>query len=87
MSITKPQKKPKIITAEELDEMFDRGDDISEYLDYSTAKMHYPVKRITIDFPLDILNALDIEAEKIGVPRTSLIKLWVAEQLKLQQKK
>jgi len=49
-----------------------------------SAKARYPLQRISIDFPVNILEKVDHEAAKIGVTRTSLIKMWVAEQLHKQ---
>jgi hypothetical protein len=34
-----------------------------------------------IDFPIWMLHFLDKEAERLGIPRQSLIKVWVAERL------
>ncbi|MDP1573818.1 MAG: CopG family transcriptional regulator [Coxiellaceae bacterium] len=82
------KKKIKKITGEELDELFDRGEeDIMQYMDLSTIKMHYPMQRITIDFPKETLEMLDVEAAKIGVTRTSLIKVWIADCLAKQRAK
>ena len=87
MSISKSKKIPKWATAEELDEMFDRGDDLAEYIDFNKTKTYKPTQRITIDFPGHILQLLDLEADKIGVTRTSLIKMWVSEQLSKHREK
>jgi hypothetical protein len=69
--------------AKEFDKRFDEGGDVSQYLDISKAKR--PVqeqKRVNVDFPLWMIQLLDKEAKRLGVPRQSLIKLWVAERLK-----
>ena len=69
--------------AEEFDEKFDEGDDISQYLDIPKARK--PVqeqKRVNVDFPLWMIQLLYKEAKRLGVPRQSIIKLWVAERLK-----
>jgi len=69
--------------AKELDEKFDKGEDISDYLDVSKA--HRPgqeQKRVNVDFPLWMIQLLDKEAKRLGVPRQSIIKVWVAERLK-----
>lgn len=69
--------------AKELDEKFDKGEDISAYLDVSKA--HRPgqeQKRVNVDFPLWMIHLLDKEAKRLGVPRQSIIKVWVAERLK-----
>lgn len=69
--------------AEELDELFDSGADISEYLDMSTiTKNGTQTKKVNVDFPEWVINALDFEAKKIGVTRQSIIKVWIAERLK-----
>jgi hypothetical protein len=69
--------------AEEFDEKFDEGDDISQYLDIPKArKPAQEQKRVNVDFPLWMIQLLDKEAKRLGVPRQSIIKLWVAERLK-----
>ena len=83
----------KKITAEEFDKKFDNGEDINEYLDFSQAikldeleTKTIKTKKINVDFPENILTLLDQEARKIGVTRQSIIKVWVAERLKEEQK-
>ena len=71
----------KKVKAADFDSLFEHGDNITEHLDLTSVKAHYPTQRITIDSPKIILDELDIEAAKIGVRRTSLIKIWVAEHL------
>ena len=69
--------------AEELEKIFDAGEDISIYLDVSKA--HRPEqeqKRVNVDFPLWMIHQLDKESKRLGVPRQSIIKVWVAERLK-----
>lgn len=73
--------KNKNLTSSEFDRQFEAGDDVMPYLDSASAKVRYPVKRVSIDFPQNIIGAVDKEASKIGVNRTALIKMWVAEQL------
>ena len=69
--------------AEEFDKKFDEGEDVSQYLDISRARR--PVqeqRRVNVDFPLWMIQQLDKEAKRLGVPRQSVIKIWVAERLK-----
>ena len=74
--------KLNTITAEELDRKFDDGEDISEYLDFSTAtRPNQELKRVNVDFPLWVVNGLDRESARLGVARQSLIKMWIAEKL------
>lgn len=75
----KPSGKRKI-KAQEFDEAFEKGD-VTEHLDLKSAKLRHPVQRINIDIPQEILEKVDEEASRIGVPRTSLIKLWISERL------
>lgn len=69
--------------AEELDELFDNGEDITQYLDMSTlTKNQTQTKKVNVDFPEWVINSLDQEAKRIGVTRQSIIKVWIAERLK-----
>jgi hypothetical protein len=68
--------------AKEFDKRFDEGEDVSQYLDISKARR--PIqeqKRVNVDFPLWMIQLLDKEAKRLGVPRQSIIKIWVAERL------
>ncbi len=65
-----------------LDNVFDAGEDISQYLDLSKARRpQQEQKRVNVDFPLWMIQEMDKEARRIGVPRQSIIKVWVAERL------
>ena len=75
--------KHKKIKASDFDDAFEKGD-VSKHLDLKSVKAHFPVQRISIDFPKSIIEEVDFEAAKIGVTRTSLIKMWVAEHLSRQ---
>jgi hypothetical protein len=69
--------------AEEFDEKFDEGEDVSQHLDISKAKRPVQAhKRVNVDFPQWMIQLLDKEAKRLGVPRQSIIKIWVAERLK-----
>lgn len=68
--------------ARDFDKKFEKGQDISKYLDVSkTKRPEQEQKRVNVDFPLWILHSLDKEAKRLGVPRQSIIKVWVAERL------
>ena len=68
--------------ASELDEKFDEGQDISEFLDLSQARRPgQEQKRVNVDFPIWMIHRLDKEAKRLGVPRRSIIKIWIAERL------
>ena len=68
--------------ATEFDAKFDRGEDITEFLDLSRAKRPgHEQKRVNVDFPIWMIEALDREAKRLGVTRQSIIKVWLAERL------
>ena len=68
--------------AEELDKKFDAGEDITGHLELSKARRpEQEQKRVNVDFPLWMIQSLDREARRLGVPRQSIIKLWLAERL------
>ncbi len=71
------------ITAEEFDEKFDNGEDISAYVDWSKARRpNQEARRVNVDFPAWMVERLDKEARHLGVTRQSVIKMWIAERLK-----
>jgi hypothetical protein len=68
--------------AREFDKRFDEGEDVSKYLDMTKARRpEQEQKRVNVDFPLWMVRLLDKEAKRLGVPRQSIIKVWVAERL------
>ena len=68
--------------AKDLDEIFDDGNNITKYLDYSKARRpEQEQKRVNVDFPIWMIHSLDKEAHRLGVPRQSIIKVWVADRL------
>lgn len=80
-------KKTSTITAEEFDQRFDRGDDISAFIDKTTiTRPGIEARRVNVDFPEWIIQRLDVESKMIGVSRQSLIKLWVSERLQQERK-
>ena len=72
--------------AEEFEKMFDDGEDITHLLDLSSARRpNQEQKRVNVDFPVWMVNQLDLEARRIGVTRQSIIKVWLAERLERGQ--
>lgn len=82
MKATETTKARESITAEELDEKFDAGEDVSAYFDWSKARRpNQEARRVNVDFPAWMVQGLDREAGRLGVTRQSLIKMWIAERL------
>ena len=68
--------------AEEFDRRFETSEDITKYLDITGARRPgQKIRRVNVDFPLWMIQSLDREARRLGVPRQSIIKVWVAERL------
>jgi hypothetical protein len=68
--------------ASEFDEKFDEGEDMTGFLDVAAARRPgYEQKRVNVDFPAWMIEALDREAKRLGVTRQSIIKVWLAERL------
>ena len=67
--------------AREFDEKFDSGmEDITDYLDLTSKRRpDNDQKRVNVDFPLWMVEALDQEAKRLGVTRQSVIKFWISE--------
>ncbi len=69
--------------AEELDRLFDEGEDITEHLDLANAsRPGRQNRRVNVDFPAWMVESLDREAKRLGVTRQSIIKIWIAERLR-----
>ena len=68
--------------ARDLDKKFDAGEDITKYLDLSRARRpKQEQRRVNVDFPVWMIQSLDKEAKRLGVPRQSLIKVLIAQHL------
>ncbi|MFZ0406766.1 MAG: CopG family transcriptional regulator [Cyanobium sp.] len=51
-------------------------------LDLSAARRpRLEQRRVNVDFPLWMVEQLDLEASRLGVTRQSIIKVWLAERL------
>src|SRR3984885_14750446 len=79
------KKAATLITAEEFDRLADLpvddpAGDMTPYVDWSKARRPgREVQRVNVDFPVDLLRAIDREAKRIGVTRQAFIKLRLAD--------
>ena len=72
--------RSKALSAVRLDEMHDAGEDLTAHLDLAKAtRPGRAVQRVNVDFPVDLLDAIDREARRIGVSRQAFIKLRLAD--------
>lgn len=75
-------KKVKI-TAKEFDRRFEAGEDISEFVDWKSARRPgREVQRVNVDFPAWMVTAMDEEATRLGVSRQALIKFIMDSHLR-----
>jgi hypothetical protein len=81
------ERKKIAKNTEEFDRRFDNGEDITDLLDMSKAKIirHGKKVRITLDMAEDLVKDIDQIREKIGVDRGALMKVWLHE--KIQEEK
>lgn len=77
------------IEAKDFDKKFDDGEeDIIEYLDFAQMKQpSYEGKQVKVSFPLWMVEALEVEAHRLGISYQSLINVWIAERLDRVAKK
>jgi hypothetical protein len=69
--------------AKDFDAAFDRGEDVTQYLDKSKVRrVNAELRRVNIDFPVWVIASLDKEARRLGITRQSLVKMWIAEKFK-----
>ena len=68
--------------AKRFDQKFDAGEKIADQLDLSKARrVGTEAKRVNVDFPGWMVQSIDREADRLGVTRQSLIKMWLADRL------
>lgn len=68
--------------AEEFDQRFDAGEDVTGVLDLAAAQRPgLEQRRVNVDFPVWMIDSLDQEARRLGITRQAVIKVWLAERL------
>ena len=76
------------MTAEEFDEYFDNGGDISELIiedSITHPNREDDPRRINLNMPGWMIDALDDEARHLAIPRQSVIIMWLAERIKAEK--
>lgn len=75
----------KVLTADEIGEMAERGEDVSKFF---TGKgkvvqglKREAIQRVNVDFTQEILNELDTEATRLNISRQAVIKTLVSDGL------
>ena len=76
-TVAKKISEPKQLSGKELDAKFDAGkEDILNHFDTEHA-----IRRVNVDFPLWMIKGLDAKAQRLGINRQALIKVWLGERL------
>jgi hypothetical protein len=69
---------------EELDRKFDAGEDVLEHFDLSTLQRPgLEAQTVEMSFPQWMVAALDREAQRLGIQREAIIKIWLSERLQI----
>ncbi len=78
------KKQTKTVTPLDIEEIAERamqGIDVSEHF----TGQHTAKQYVSIDFPLELLRAIDAECKKVGVTRQAWIKMTCDERLRQVQ--
>jgi hypothetical protein len=68
--------------ASEFDRKFEELESILDELDLASARRpNLEQRKVNVDFPIWMIEALDRAARKMGVTRQSVIKMSLAERL------
>ena len=73
-------KVAKKLSAEEIAELADHGEDISQYFT-NKGKIRQPTQWVNIDFTLEMLGELDQLAGELNVSRQAVIKTYLRDAL------
>ena len=75
-------KRSRALSSEAFDRACDAGEDIADQLDVGRSRRPgLQSQRLSVDAPAWMVDRLDREAERLGITRQSLIKVWLAERL------
>jgi len=79
-------KKQSTMTAQEFEQQFDEGEDITPFIDMSSIRRPgMEPRRVNVDFPEWMIEKLDWQSRLIGVSRQALVKLWISERIQKEQ--
>jgi predicted DNA binding CopG/RHH family protein len=68
--------------AEEFDAKFDAGEDLTEFLDFSTARrLNREKQTIELTLPTWLINQLETEANKQGISTQTFLENYLTQHL------
>jgi len=68
-----------------LDELFDEGADMTQFMVEDSVKKPNKVRKINLNMPSWMIDELDDTAAHLAISRQAVINIWIAERL--QQEK
>ena len=72
--------------ASEFDRKFADDVSVADTLDLASARRPNLARiRVSVDFPVWMIDSLDRTARRLGVTRQSVIKMWLAERLEREE--
>lgn len=78
------ESRARAATGAEIDEAFERGDDMRGFFDFDRADLVQPdaneLKATTITLPMWLVSELDREAARRGTSRQSVMKNWLVDR-------
>lgn len=74
------KKAEKNLSADEIADMAEQGKDISKFFS-NKGKKKYPVKRVNVDFTVEMLHELDQVSKELNISRQALIKVYLRQAL------
>jgi hypothetical protein len=80
----KTLESPKSISADQIAELADRGENVSRFFTRK-GKMMPPIQRVNVDFTEPMLNELDNEARALNISRQAVIKTLLRHALDQQR--
>ena len=76
-------KNTEKLSAAEIEALHESGGDMQPHMDLGSVRQPgRETQRVNVDFPLEFLERIDAEADRIGVTRQSWIKTVLAQELK-----
>lgn len=71
-------QKAKKMTVKDFDEHFDQGKSLKGLVDFKKVST---TRLVNVDIPEWALESIDEEAIRRGVPRKSLLKMWIIDKV------
>ncbi|MDY3980883.1 MAG: CopG family transcriptional regulator [Paraeggerthella sp.] len=69
-------------------ERFDNGSDVNDYFDFDKAsRPNRETRKVNVDMPEWMIEALDEEAGRLSVNRQAVIKFWLSDRIDEEKSK